>query len=68
MAKDPMDKISAEFSRWAAAPDRELSGEAAAGAAEVDLLLGLLREDKALTTRFLFLRSNAPVESIRNAD
>ena len=48
MAKDPMDKISAEFSRWAAAPDRKLSGEPAADAAEVDLLLGLLRDHLGL--------------------
>src|SRR2546423_2409296 len=48
MAKDPMDAISAEFSRWAAAPDRELSGEPAADAAEVDLLLGLLRDQLGL--------------------
>ena len=48
MAKDPMDKISAEFSRWAAAPDRKLSGEPAADAAEVDLLLGLLRDQLGL--------------------
>ena len=48
MAKDPMDVISAEFSRWAAAPDRELSGEPAADAAEVDLLLGLVRDQLGL--------------------
>src|SRR6185437_6420760 len=48
MAKDPMDKISAEFSRWAAAPDRELSGEPTADVAEVDLLLGLLRDHLGL--------------------
>lgn len=48
MAKDPMDAISAEFSRWAAAPDRELSGEPAADAAEVDLLLGLVRDQLGL--------------------
>jgi hypothetical protein len=48
MAKDPMDAISAEFSRWAAAPDRKLSGEPAADAAEVDLLLGLLRDHLGL--------------------
>jgi hypothetical protein len=48
MAKDPMDAISAEFSRWAAAPDRELSGEPAADAAEADLLLGLLRDHLGL--------------------
>jgi len=41
MAKDPMDVISAEFSRWAAAPGRELSGEPVTDAAEADLLLGL---------------------------
>lgn len=48
MAKDPMDAISAEFSRWAAAPGRELSGEPAADAAEVDLLLGLVRDQLGL--------------------
>ena len=48
MAKDPMDAISAEFSRWAAAPDRALSGEPSADAAEVDLLLGLLRDHLGL--------------------
>ncbi len=48
MAKDVTDKISAEFSRWAAAPGRELSGEPAADAAEVDLLLGLLRDQLGL--------------------
>jgi hypothetical protein len=48
MAKDAMDKISAEFSRWAAAPDRELSGEPAADAAEVELLLGLVRDQLGL--------------------
>jgi hypothetical protein len=44
MATDPMDKISADFSRWAATPDRKLSGEPAADVAEVDLLLGLMRD------------------------
>src|ERR1700753_4178428 len=44
MAKDPTNTIPAEFSRWAAAPDRELSGEPAAIAAEGALLLGLLRD------------------------
>ena len=48
MAKDPTDKISAEFSRWAAAPDRELSGEPEADAAEVELLLGLVRDQLGL--------------------
>ena len=48
MAKDPMDKITAEFSRWAAAPDRELSGEPEADAAEVELLLGLVRDQLGL--------------------
>ena len=44
MAKDLTDAISAEFSRWAATPGRELSGEPEADAAEVDLLLGLIRD------------------------
>jgi len=44
MANDPMDAISAEFSRWAAAPGRPLHGAPAADAAEADLLLGLLRD------------------------
>jgi hypothetical protein len=44
MATDPTDAISAEFSRWAAAPGRPLHGAPAAGAAEADLLLGLLRD------------------------
>jgi len=48
MAKDPMDVILAEFSRWAAAPDRELSGEPAADAVEADLLLGLLHDHLGL--------------------
>src|SRR5579859_1651165 len=48
MAKDPMDVISAEFSRWVAAPDRELSGEPEADVAEVDLLLGLMRDQLGL--------------------
>ncbi len=48
MAKDPMDAISAEFSRWAAAPGRKLSGEPAADAAEVELLLGLVRDQLGL--------------------
>ena len=48
MAKDPMAVISAEFSRWAADPDRELSGEPIADAAEADLLLGLLRDHMGL--------------------
>jgi len=48
MAKDPMDAISAEFSRWAATPGRELSGEPAADAAEAELLLGLLRDQLGL--------------------
>jgi hypothetical protein len=48
MAKDLTDAISAEFSRWAAAPGRELSGEPAADAAEVNLLLGLLRDQLGL--------------------
>jgi hypothetical protein len=44
MADDLTDAISAEFSRWAATPGRELSGEPEADAAEVDLLLGLIRD------------------------
>jgi hypothetical protein len=48
MAKDPMDTILAEFSRWAAAPGRELSGEPEADAAEAELLLGLLRDQLGL--------------------
>src|SRR5689334_1931856 len=48
MAKDLTDAISAEFSRWAAAPDRVLSGQPAADAAEVDLLLGLVRDQLGL--------------------
>src|SRR5689334_19301450 len=48
MAKDLTDAISAEFSRWAAAPGRELSGEPSADAAEVELLLGLLRDQFGL--------------------
>ncbi|MGD0242973.1 MAG: hypothetical protein ABSB59_22040 [Streptosporangiaceae bacterium] len=48
MAKDSMDKISAEFSRWVAAPDRKLSGEPAADEAEVELLLGLVRDQLGL--------------------
>jgi hypothetical protein len=48
MAKDLTDAISAEFSRWAAAPGRELSGEPDADAAEVELLLGLLRDHLGL--------------------
>jgi hypothetical protein len=48
MAKDPMDTISAEFSRWAAAPGRELSGDPAADAAEVELLLGLVHDQLGL--------------------
>src|SRR5689334_16226925 len=48
MAKDLTDAISAEFSRWAAAPGRELSGEPDADAAEVELLLGLLRDNLGL--------------------
>jgi hypothetical protein len=48
MAKDPMDTISAEFSQWAAAPGRHLSGKPAADAAEADLLLGLLRDQLGL--------------------
>src|SRR5882757_6381563 len=48
MATDPMDKISADFSRWAATPDRKLSGEPAADVAEADLLLGLMRDHLGL--------------------
>src|SRR5436305_7719291 len=48
MAKDLTDTIPAEFSRWAAAPGRELSGEPEADAAEVELLLGLLRDHLGL--------------------
>jgi len=48
MAKDPTDVILAEFSRWAAAPDRELSGEPVADAVEADLLLGLLHDHLGL--------------------
>src|SRR6185437_945011 len=48
MAKDLTDAISAEFSRWAAAPGRELSGGPDADAAEVELLLGLLRDNLGL--------------------
>ena len=48
MAKDLTDAISAEFSRWAAAPGRELSGEPDGDAAEVELLLGLLRDNLGL--------------------
>jgi hypothetical protein len=48
MANDLTDAISAEFSRWAAAPGRELSGEPDADAAEAELLLGLLRDHLGL--------------------
>ena len=48
MATDPMDVISADFSRWVAAPDRKLSGEPAADVAEADLLLGLIRDHLGL--------------------
>ncbi len=48
MATDPMDKISAGFSRWVATPDRKLSGEPAADVAEADLLLGLMRDHLGL--------------------
>ena len=48
MATDPMDKISADFSRWATAPDRKLSGESAADVAETELLLGLMRDHLGL--------------------
>jgi hypothetical protein len=48
MATDPMDKISADFSRWVATPDRKLSGEPEADVAEVDLLLGLIRDQLGL--------------------
>ena len=48
MATDPMDVISAEFSRWVAVPDRKLSGEPAADVAEADLLLGLIRDHLGL--------------------
>jgi hypothetical protein len=48
MATDPMDKISADFSRWVATPDRKLSGEPEADAAEADLLLGLMRDHLGL--------------------
>src|SRR2546421_8457354 len=48
MAKDPMDVISAGFSRWVAAPDRKLSGEPEADMAEADLLLGLIRDHLGL--------------------
>src|SRR6478735_5952880 len=44
MAKDLTDAISAEFSRWAAAPGRELSGEPDADPAEVELMLGDIEE------------------------
>jgi hypothetical protein len=43
-----MDVISAEFSRWVAAPDRRLSGEPEADVAEADLLLGLIRDHLGL--------------------
>lgn len=48
MAKDPKDAIVAEFSRWAAAQDRDLAGTRVADAAEVDLLLGLIRDQLGL--------------------
>jgi hypothetical protein len=48
MATDPMDVISADFSRWVAVPDRKLSGEPAADVAEADLLLGLIRDQLGL--------------------
>jgi hypothetical protein len=48
MATDPMDVISADFSRWVAVPDRKLSGEPAADVAEADLLLGLIRDHLGL--------------------
>ena len=48
MATDPMDKISADFSRWVATPGRTLSGEPEADVAEVNLLLGLIRDHLGL--------------------
>jgi hypothetical protein len=48
MATDPMDKISADFSRWVATPGRTLSGEPEADVAEVELLLGLIRDHLGL--------------------
>jgi hypothetical protein len=48
MATDPMDVISADFSRWVAVPDRKLSGEPEADVAEADLLLGLIRDHLGL--------------------
>src|SRR6266704_656296 len=48
MAQDPEDVTVAEFTRWAQAPGRELSGDPAADVAEVDLLLGLMRDHLGL--------------------